>query len=186
MSGLFKNFNMMNDTPKVVLFLAALTLWFVCFTANKKSLESLKSNNMSEMKTQVEQLRNYVWALYAVYLLQYLFSMYKPVSGTLSGNTNIGIVGIILTTVIVMCITHVSNVCTTESCDMKTAESSLNRINILFSVLAVVHIGTLVVIMMSPSSKVGFTAEILDLLRTPSRRSSLRRSPLIHGSIDYE
>ena len=106
----------------------------------------------------------------------------------LSGNTNIGIIGTVLTTILVLCITHVTNICTDERCEVSTAKSSLERINILLGVLAVVHVGTLAVFMMSPSSKLGFTSEILDLLRTSSFKSrGNRRSSFIpeHSSIDY-
>jgi hypothetical protein len=139
-------------------------------------------------KNQVEQLRKVTWALYSVYLLQYCFKVYQPVSGMLSGNTYIGVIGIVLTTILVLCITHVSNVCTDANCYTLTAKSSLDRINILLAVLIVVHIGTIVVFMASPASKIGFTAEILELLRTPSRsrsRSSLRRTPDVLPPWEY-
>jgi uncharacterized protein involved in cysteine biosynthesis len=186
MSSILRNFNIMSDGPKVVLLIAAISLWVICYTLNKKALENLESSQMDDMKNQVEQLRKVTWALYAVYLLYYFFNTYQPVSGMLSGNTNVGIIGTVLTTILVLCITHVSNVCTDSNCDMPTAKSSLERINILLSILVVVHIGTIVVFMLSPSSKIGFTAEILELLRTPSnRRSFQRRSPILHSGIDY-
>ena len=93
-----------------------------------------------------------------------------------------------MTTILVLCITHVSNVCTDANCDTLTAKSSLDRINILLAVLIVVHIGTIVVFMASPASKIGFTAEILELLRTPSRsrsRSSQRRTPDVLPPWEY-
>ena len=189
MSGMFKNFNMMSDGPKVVLTLAAVSLWIASYTMNKKALESLESSQMGEMKNQVNQLKNVIWALYAVYLLHYFLNTYSPAYGMLSGNTNVGVIGTVLTTILVLCITHVTNICTDVNCDMVTAKSSLERINILLGVLAVVHIGTLVVFMMSPASKVGFTSEILDLLRSSSLRSRrgspVLRMPFEHGSIDY-
>jgi hypothetical protein len=189
MSGMFKNFNMMSDGPKVVLTLAAVSLWIASYTMNKKALESLESSQMGEMKNQITQLKNVIWALYGVYLLHYFLNTYTPAYGMLSGNTNIGIIGTVLTTILVLCITHVSNICTDVNCDISTAKSSLERINILLGILAVVHVGTLVVFMMSPASKIGFTSEILELLRTSSFKGrGNRRSPLLpmeHGSIDY-
>ena len=180
MSGLLKNFDMMSDGPKVILTLAAISLWVVSFVINKKAIDNLKDNT-SEMKNQVNQLRNVIWALYGVYLLHYFVNTYKPINGMLSGNTNVGVIGIVLTTILVLCITHVSNICTDVKCDMETAKSSLERINILLAILVVVHVGTLIVFMSNSSSKIRFTAEILELLRTPSRG---RRS-LIRQSIDY-
>lgn len=190
MSGMFRNFNIMSDGPKVVLTLAAVSLWIASYMMNKKALESLESSQMGEMRNQVNQLKNVIWALYAVYLLHYFLNTYSPVYGMLSGNTNIGVIGTVLTTILVLCITHVTNICNDIACDRDTAKSSLERINILLCILAVVHIGTLVVFMMSPVSKVGFTSEILDLLRTSSLRSRSRGSPVLrmpfeHGSIDY-
>ena len=186
MSGLFNNFNIMSDGPKVVLLIAAVSLWIACYTMNKKAIESIDSSQMGEMKNQIVQLKNIVWALYAVYLLHYFLNTYTPVQGMLSGNTNVGVIGTVLTTILVLCITHVSNICTEVNCDTVTAKSSLERIHILLGILAVVHVGTLVVFMMSGTSKVGFTAEILELLRTQSRRRSMPGRSVLHGSIDYE
>lgn len=187
MSGIFNNFSIMSDGPKIVLLIAAVSLWVACYTFNKKAIQNIESSQMNEMKNQVKQLKNIVWGLYAVYILHYFLNTYQPVSGMLSGNTNIGVIGTVLTTILVLCITHVSNICTEENCDMITAKSSLERVNILLYVLAVVHVGTLVVFMMSPVSKVGFTAEILELLRTQStKRRSIPRRPILHNSVDYE
>lgn len=188
MSGMFRNFDMMSDGPKLVLTLGAVSLWIASYTMNKKALESLESSQMGEMKNQINQLKNVIWALYAVYLIHYFLNTYSPTYGMLSGNTNVGIIGTVLTTILVLCITHVTNICTDANCDMATAKSSLERINILLGILAVVHVGTLVVFMISPVSKYRFTAEILELLRTNSPQGRSRRgSPLIleHGSIDY-
>lgn len=184
MSGMFNNFNMMTDGPKIILLLAAIGLWTVAFNFNKKSIDYLNSNNISEMKKQVEELKKIIWALYAVYLLQYFMSTYRPFNGMISGNTNVGVIGIVLTTIIVLCITHISNMCTEENCDMKNTEKSLTQIYMLLGILVVVHVGTIVVFMMSPSSKMGFTAEILDLLRTPKSRS-FKRTPItpIYGDL---
>ena len=188
MSGLFNNFNIMSDGPKVVLLIAAVSLWILSYTMNKKAIQNLESREISEMKNKVGQLKNIVWALYAVYLLHYLLNTYQPVYGMLSGNTNVGVIGTVLTTILVLCITHVSNICSEEKCDMETAKNSLERMNILLCILAVVHVGTLVVFMMSPASKVGFTAEILELLRTQSarRKRSIPRQPILHGSLNYD
>jgi hypothetical protein len=188
MSGMLKNFNMMTDGPKIVLTLAAVSLWIASYTMNKKALASLESSQMGEMKNQIGQLKNVIWALYGVYLLHYFLNTYSPTYGMLSGNTNVGVIGTVLTTILVLCITHVTNICTDANCDMATAKSSLERINILLGVLAVVHVGTLVVFAISPASKYRFTAEILELLRTASpqaSRRSLLRTPIEHGSIDY-
>ena len=54
MSGLLKNFDMMSDGPKVILTLAAISLWVVSFVINKKAIDNLKDNT-SEMKNQVNQ-----------------------------------------------------------------------------------------------------------------------------------
>ena len=179
MSSMFNNFSITNDGPKIVLLLAAVSLWIVCYTMNQKALESLDSSQMDEMKNQVTKMKNAVWGLYAVYLLQYFLNTYKPVYGMLTGNTNVGVIGTVLSTIVVLCITHVSNICTDVSCDISTAKSSLERINILLGVLAVVHVGTIIVFQASPASKIGLTAEILELLRTPSaangRRGAQRR-----------
>ena len=183
---MLRNFDIMSDGPKVILTLAAISLWIASYIMNKKSIESLEAHNMGDMKNQTKQLKNIIWGLYAVYLLHYFVNTYSPINGMVSGNTNIGIIGTVLTTILVLCITHVTNVCTDVNCDVSTAKSSLERINILLSILAVVHVGTLIVFMASPSSKIRFTAEILELLRTPSASSSRRRrSPILHDSIDY-
>jgi hypothetical protein len=183
---MFENFDLMSDGLRIVLFLAILSLWIACFVINKKAMDGLKANNMGEMKTQVEQLRNATWALYAVYLIYYFQNLNRPILGMMTGRSSIGIIGLVLSTILVLCITHLSNTCMDGSCDAKMAQSHLDRVNILLSVLVVVHIGTIVVFMLSPSSKIGFTAEILELLRTPSnRRSFQRRSPILHSGIDY-
>ena len=184
MSGVFNNFNIMADGPKIVLLLVAISLWVVGFNYNKKALEFLNTNNISDMKKQVEDLRKVTWALYGVYLLQYFMNTYRPLNGMISGNTNVGVIGIVLTTIIVLCITHVSNMCTEDNCDINIADKSLKQIYMLFGILMVVHIGTLVVSMLSPSSRMGFTAEILDLLRSPKSRS-FRRTPItpIYGDL---
>lgn len=183
MSGLLSNLNLQSDGPKIVLGLAAVALWITCFVMNKKALELLHSGNMSEMKTQVEQLRNVVWALYAVYLIHYFVQVNKPFTGMINSNTSVGVVGIILTTILVLCITHVVNVCTDANCDMKNAEESLNRVNILLGVLVVVHVGTFIVFMMTPKDQVGFTAEILNMLKTPNMSGFSPRRNM--SSIDY-
>ena len=196
MSGLFGNFDMMSIGPKLVLSLAGLGLFIACYMVNKKSIESLKANNMSEMKTQVAQLKNIVWALYAVYLLQFFINVYSPLYGMITSHTSISVIGVVLTTVLVLCIIHISNICTEASCDISTANSSLERVNVLLGVLVVVHIGSAIAIYNSPTVEAGFTAKILELLRTPSRgaRSFRRRSsspsllnfgnePILHGEL---
>ena len=75
MSGVFNNFNIMADGPKIVLLLVAISLWVVGFNYNKKALEFLNTNNISDMKKQVEDLRKVTWALYGVYLLQYFMKI---------------------------------------------------------------------------------------------------------------
>ena len=87
---------------------------------------------------------------------------------------NIGIIGIVLTTLLVLCITHISNICTDSTCDIVTAESSLQRVYILLYILGAVHVGTIIFGMYKKPTP-GFTAEILELLRTPSNKR-LRRS----------
>lgn len=191
---MFKNFDLMSDGLRIILFLTIISLWIACFVINKKAMDGLKSNNMGEMKTQVEQLRNATWALYAVYLIYFFQNLNKPIFGMLTGRSSIGIIGLVLSTILVLCITNLSNTCMDDSCDMKMAQSHLDRVNILLSILVVVHIGTIAFTMMAAKSiKYGFTAEILELLNTPrsarmsSRRSSpssfFRNSPLLHGEL---
>lgn len=186
MSGLFGNFNLMSDGPKVVLFIAALALWISSYNLNQKSIESLQSNNLGEVKNNIEQMRNLVWGLYAVYLLHYFLNVYSPVYGMVTGSNNIGVIGVVLTTILVVCITHVANICTDDKCDVQTVASSLDRANILLGVLLVVHVGTLIVFAASPVSKLGFTAEIMELLRSKSlsrgNRSRKARVPF-HGML---
>jgi hypothetical protein len=179
MSKLFGNYDIMSNGPKLVLNLAGLGLFIASYMVNKKSLENLESNNMSEMKNQVTQLKNIVWALYAVYLLQFFLNVYNPTYGMITSATSISVIGVVLTTVLVLCIIHVSNICTEASCDIMTAKSSLERVNILLAVLVAVHIGSAIAVYNSPTVEAGFTAKILELLRTPSRgaRSFRRRSP---------
>lgn len=173
---MFENFDMLNDGSRVVLFLAIFSLWIACFAINKKALDALKSNNKGEMKTQVEQLRNATWALYVVYLLTFFLNMTKPFMGLISGSTSVSVIGIVLSTVLVLCITHVSNTCMDDTCDMKTAQSNLERMNILLGILVAVHLGTLVIHFMGARYlKYGFTAEIMELLRTPSAPRQMRR-----------
>lgn len=187
MSALFSNINLMRDGPKIVLGLAAIGLWIACFTMNKKALDSLKTNNLDETKSQVEQLRNVVWALYAVYLIHYFIQVNKPFTGMLTSQTSVGVIGIVLTTILVLCITHVSNTCTDANCDWKNAEESLNRVNILLAILVVVNIGTFAVFFFTPKDQMGFTPEILALLRSPSMPSSLRsRRSNVMSDIDYD
>ena len=191
---MFKNFDLMSDGLRIILFLTIISLWIACFVINKKAMDGLKSNNMGEMKTQVEQLRNATWALYAVYLIYFFQNLNKPIFGMLTGRSSIAIIGLVLSTILVLCITNLSNTCMDGSCDMKMAQSHLDRVNILLSILVVVHIGTIAFTMMAAKSiKYGFTAEILELLNTPrsarmsSRRSSpssfFRNSPLLHGEL---
>lgn len=170
MNELFNNLKNMN-LPKAILLLASVSLWIACYIVNQKAMESLNNNQMSDMKDQVQQLRNIVWALYAVYLLNYFINVYRPLNGMLNGNSNVSVIGVVLTTILVLCITHMAAICNDVSCDMAVATNSLEKMNILLGVLIVVHIGTLVVNSYSPVSKGGFTAEILDLLRTPPRDS---------------
>jgi len=191
---MFKNFDLMSDGLRIILFLTIISLWIACFVINKKAMDGLKSNNMGEMKTQVEQLRNATWGLYAVYLIYFFQNLNKPIFGMLTGRSSIGIIGLVLSTILVLCITNLSNTCMDDSCDMKMVQSHLERVNILLSILVVVHIGTIAFTMMAAKSiKYGFTAEILELLNTPrsakisSRRSSpssfFRNSPLLHGEL---
>ena len=190
---MFEKFNMPTDGIRVILFLTTLSLWIACFVINKNAKDALKSNNMNEMKKQIEQLKNAVWVLYTVYLAQYFMNVTMPVFGMVSGNSNISIIGLILSTMLVMCITHIFGTCTDETCDKKMALQYLERVDILLSILVVVHIGTMVAfVVTSKTMKYGFTAEILNLLKSPSgissRSGSRRTSPLLpplHGEIDY-
>ena len=170
MPEIFNNLKHMT-LPRAILLIAAIALWIACYIVNQKAMESLNTNQMEEMKSQVENLRNIVWALYAVYLLNYFINVYRPLNGMLTGSSNVSVIGVILTTILVLCITHMSAVCNDVSCDNAIATNSLEKMNILLTVLIVVHIGTLVVFSNSPVSKGGFTAEILDLLRTPPNNS---------------
>lgn len=187
---MFEQFEISSDGPRIVLFLAALALWITCFVLNKNALDALKAGNKSVMKHQAEQLRNSTWALYVVYLLSYFLNVSKPIFGMVSNRTSVSVIGILLSTILVVCITHVTNTCTDDSCDMKTAMSNLERMNILLGILVAIHVGTIVVTMMtSKNLKYGFTAEIMELLRTPSKK---RRSPMMSprvplaGSLDYD
>lgn len=166
------NFNLIQNVIRIFLILAILSLWVACFVINKKTIESLNSDH-SELKKQITQLRYVVWSLYATYLIYYFLQIYNPVSGMISGSTQIGTIGVILTTILILCITHVTDICTSDSCDSKTASEHLNKINILLSILVAVHVGTFLVtfstIYFKPEEQ-GLTAEILKMLRTPSRK----------------
>ena len=175
---MFENLDMVSNGLRIVLSLVILSLWIACFIINKQAMDSLKSNNMGEMKSNVEKLRNSTWALYAAYLISYFNNLNRPVFGLTTVLSSVSIIGLILSTILVLCITHISNTCMDESCDMKSAQSHLERVNILLSILVAVHVGTVIFTLMSARSiKYGFTAEILDLLATPrSERMSGRRS----------
>jgi hypothetical protein len=170
MPEIFNNFKNMT-LPRAILLMAVVALWIACYIVNQKAMESLNNHQMNEMKNQVQDLRNIVWALYAVYLLNYFINVYRPLNGMLTGSSNVSVIGIVLTTILVLCITHLSAICNDVSCDMATAVNSLEKMNILLSILVVVHIGTIVVFSNSPVARGGFTAEILDLLRTPPKKS---------------
>jgi uncharacterized membrane protein len=189
MSSFLSEFKLMSHHgPRLVLFLASVGLWVACYMFNKKAMDELKANNLSEMKKHIQQLRNVIWGLYAVYLIEFYMNVYKPFHGMVTGSTGVGVVGLVLSTILVLCLNHVFNICTDEKCDIEITKQSLERVNILITVLAVVEVGTAIIGATNAiNPKIGFTAEIMELLKTPSR--SLKRSvrsPLSYSSLDYE
>ena len=165
---------MSHHGPRLVLFLASVALWVACYFFNKKATDELKANNLYEMKKHIKQLRNVIWGLYAVYLLEFFMNVYKPFHGMVTGNSSVSVVGLVLSTILVVCLNHIFNICTDDKCDIEITKQSLERVNILITVLAVVEVGTAIIAATNAMNpKIGFTAEIMELLKTPR---SLRRS----------
>ena len=169
MSSFLSEFKFMSHHgPRLVLFLTSICLWVACYTFNRKAIDELKANNLYELKKHIKQLRNVIWGLYAVYLLEFFMNVYKPFHGMITGNTSVAVVGLVLSTILVVCLNHIFNICTDDNCNMETTKHSLERVNILITVLAVVEVGTAVIgVTNSMNPKIGFTAEIMELLKTP-------------------
>jgi len=172
MSSLLDSFKSMNDVPKMILLLASVALWIACFIISKQTMEA--SSNSELMKHNVQQLRNIVWMLYFVYLLNFFYTVNRPVHSMLDSSSSMSVIGLVLSTILVLCITHFTNTCMDANCDKNVVQVHLERVKMLLIVLVVVHVGTLLIgnMRLSNDNKTGgFTAEIMNLLRTPKERS---------------
>lgn len=160
---------------RIVLSLASLALLIACFVILNKAVTAAKEDNMQEMKKQVTMLRNLLWGLYAIYLINYFMHIYNPVKGFMTGQCELATIALIASTALVVGATYLNNTCSSDVCDKKSALASLEGINIILSVYLVVDMGTGLINMFGGERRnFGLTRELMEMLRSAPARS--RRS----------
>lgn len=148
-------------------YAVGIALIIAIFVVNSRAYEALKNNNIEETRNNVSTMINLLWSLYAIYLIKYMDTVYRPMKHWATGSSQVGTIGLILTSIIVACLTYVLSSCTQERCDKIVTASSLEKTNILMTVLVVVCVGTEAFHFLNkkyePEGK-GITSQILELL----------------------
>lgn len=156
---------------QILYVILTIGLWIGIFKTNSMVYQSLQNRDLGSMEDGIKSLKMMICALYFLYLINYFYTVYMPVSSALSGNSQFATIGLILSTLMCCAIYYLYNSCTAKDCNLKEAEQYLNRIYMLMIVLVVVQSGTCILNWSmhknKPEHGLNLTAQIMELLNSP-------------------
>jgi len=159
------------SNAQILYIILTIGLWIGIFRTNSIATNALKDRDIVTMVDNIKSLKMMICAIYILYLLNYFYSVYMPVSSALTGNNQFATFGLILSTLLCCAIYYLFTSCTDQDCNLKEAEQYLNRIYMLMIVLVIVQSGTCIVNMMmhkrKPEQNLNLTAQIMELLNSP-------------------